>query len=122
MDCDKIESHMKRDMPNIPNYIPYIQRHEFEALLFTNLKGFDYVIDDPKKLSDVNKVITKYDNPEDINGGSDTAPSKRLENIFSYKKTFHSIIILSEISIDEIRSKCPRFNAWVDTLLTYNYR
>ena len=54
--------------------------------------------------------------PEDINGGADTAPSKRLMRIFPYEKTADGEMILEALDIDDIRGKCPRFNKWMEKL------
>lgn len=98
-------------------FLPYIQLHEFEALLFSNMDGFKAIIEDNKKaLAKLELIEREYDNPEDINGGEETAPSKRLERIFNYQKVSDSFIALSEIPIDVIRGKCPRFNNWVMNL------
>ena len=71
-------------------FLPYIQRHEFETLLFSSMDGFSMLLDDNKSLAQLEAIERKYANPEDINGGAQTAPSKRLERIFPYQKTADS--------------------------------
>ncbi|MBL0107434.1 MAG: DUF4276 family protein [Ignavibacteria bacterium] len=72
-------------------YIPYIQLHEFEGLLFTKMDGFELIPainNDPIKISELQEILINYPNPELINEGSITAPSKRLSNIIpGYRKT-----------------------------------
>jgi len=97
-------------------FLPYIQRHEFETLLFSNLDGFAALDMDEKSLAQLERIEQEYPNPEDINGGAETAPSKRLDHIFNYEKAADSFTILSSIPIDTIRAKCPRFNRWVAQL------
>lgn len=97
-------------------FLPYIQRHEIESLMFTSMEGFEFVVDDSKQLDELRQIVDSYPNPEDINGGAETAPSKRLMNIFPYEKTADGEMILEALSIDEIRQKCPRFNAWIKKL------
>ena len=101
------------------NLVPYIQQHEFEALLFTNMIGFNALFDawqaDFHALQD---IITQYPNPEDINDSALTAPSKRLlDHIPRYNKKIDGNLIIDEIGLDDIRSSCPRFNNWIDLLL-----
>ena len=36
--------------------------------------------------------------------------------IFPYQKTTDGEIILEALPIDDIRSKCPRFNEWLENL------
>ena len=98
-------------------FIPYIQMHEFEALLFSSEKVLADKIDksNHKKLIE---IIRKYPNPEDINDSKETAPSKRLNELFnnSYKKTINGILIAQAIELEEMRKKCPRFNSWIEKL------
>lgn len=102
---------------NTPNFIPYIQQYELEALFFSKLEAFELSIDTKKQLQEIGAIITAYPNPEDINGGADTAPSKRLETIFGYKKGIHVEFILDELTIPVIRAKCPRFDTWIEKLI-----
>lgn len=115
----EIENAMKEDIAGVVNetcFLPYIQRHEIEALMYTNMDGFNIVVDDEKRLDELQRIIERYSNPEDINGGAETAPSKRLMKIFPYEKTTDGEMILGALNIDDIRAKCPRFNAWMEKL------
>ncbi len=96
--------------------LPYIQRHEIETLMYTNMDGFNLVVDDEDTLKKLQGIIEEYPNPEDINGGAETAPSKRLMKIFPYEKTSDGEMILEALNIDDIRAKCPRFNEWMEKL------
>ncbi len=96
-------------------FLPYIQKHEFEALLFANISGFSKVLED-KEMKQVTRIVKDCGCPEDIDGGVDTAPSKRLLSIFNYKKVADSILVMSDVNIDQLRSSCPRFDEWVGKL------
>ncbi|MFK7797189.1 MAG: DUF4276 family protein [Aureispira sp.] len=100
-----------------PDFVPYIQQYEMEALFFSKLEAFELSTDTNKQLQALEVIIADYPNPEDINGGADTAPSKRLETIFGYKKNLHVEFILDELTIPVIRAKCPRFNTWIEKLI-----
>ena len=95
---------------------PYIQLHEFEALLFTDIdqlttEYFDCNIDN------LREILTFQSNPELINNGFDTAPSKRiLKAIPAYDKTVAGIEILRRIGLSKIREKCKHFNDWITFL------
>ncbi len=97
-------------------FLPYIQRHEIESLMYTSMDGFNVVVDDQESLDELQRIIDSYPTPEDINGGADTAPSKRLMRIFPYEKTADGEMILEALDIDDIRGKCPRFNKWMEKL------
>ena len=96
--------------------IPYIQLFEFEGLLFSDIKGFNYI---PR--ADIGKaqyVINHYPNPELINGNPSNVPSKRLKGIIPrYKKTFHGPLIALDNGMPPVLAKCPRFKNWIDTII-----
>jgi hypothetical protein len=105
-------------------FYPYIQLHEFEALLFINVDVFNNHYD-KADFSDYNylvETINTHSNPESINNGIITAPSKRLEDrIFhhkKYNKILHGAQLASNIGLQNIRDKCPRFNTWITQLHT----
>lgn len=101
-------------------FIPYIQLHEFEALLFTRADGFRNFTEIPAaNRAEIESIIEAYPNPELINDTPSNAPSKRLERLIgpAYQKPFHGPYIAMENGFDTIMQKCPRFNRWVTTLI-----
>lgn len=104
---------------NDSRFLPYIQLHEFEALLFTKWDGFaDFTITESNKKK-IQEIIRDFPNPELINDRPELAPSKRLINLITpkYEKPFHGNYIALTNGFDSIMNKCPRFNNWVKTLL-----
>lgn len=70
-------------------FIPYIQLHEFETLVFAAIEGIDCWFEKEriKKEATLKNVLLEYPNPEDINNHPDTAPSVRLKkHIPGYRK------------------------------------
>lgn len=102
---------------DVPNFIPYIQQYEIEALFFSKIEAFELSVNTEEQLQQLQIIIEEYPNPETINGGEQTAPSKRLESVFGYKKNVHVEFILDELTIPVIRAKCPRFNSWIEQLI-----
>lgn len=100
-------------------FIPYIQLHEFEGLLFVSDRGFLATGRcSDKELDRLRTVMAQYPNPELINDGPSTAPSKRLEaTIQGYDKVLFGNFIALENGIDAILDRCPRFRNWVETLI-----
>lgn len=98
-------------------FIPYIQLHEFEALLFSNNNGFEYLWEDELS-SQTKNIVDAFENPEDINSAPETAPSKRLLAINQkYDKVLEGNVIALEVGIKEMLAKCPRFAEWVSRLI-----
>lgn len=102
------------------HFIPYVQLHEFEALLFADAAG--HALYHPRIEAEVAAVITAHPAPEEINSRPEWAPSKRLEAIYQahnqkYRKGADAVDIAELIGMDRILERCPRFNAWVERLI-----
>lgn len=119
-----IETGMLNDITSVlqNRFIPYIQLHEFEGLLFSDLKVFDDNFERNEFLNYEYLVATirEFSNPEMINDGPTTAPSKRLSKIIrgyysdnENMKVFYGSLIAQDIGLSNIRAKCPRFNEWI---------
>lgn len=104
---------------NHPRFVPYIQLHEFEALLFADERGFAGLIGgEGSRDKLLREICTQFPNPEDINDHPSTAPSKRLAAIIpGYDKVIDGNFIALENGIDAILDRCPRFRKWVETLI-----
>lgn len=104
---------------NHDNFIPYIQLHEFETLLFTEKDGFINNIDSSEgNVERLVKIIDEFENPEDINHGLSTAPSKRiLQHFPSYNKLIDANSMLKDIGVENLLNKCPHFKTWFDKLI-----
>jgi len=118
-----LEEAMKKDVSQSlqHRFIPYLQLHEFEALLFINLQIFYEQV--PKSdlvgIEELEKTFTQYSNPEMINNSQSTSPGHRLERIIKgYKKPLYGHYFTEAIGIQRIREKCPRFNYWIETLIS----
>ena len=104
--------------------MPYVQRHEFEALLFSDVGAFTALDDFPlPAVQSLKRVRLAFATPEDINDDSRTAPSRRIAaEIPRYRKRLHGPLIAAETGLDTIRAECPRFNAWLERLETLPHR
>ena len=114
---EKIEAGMFQDINDSLRYrfIPYIQIHEFEALLFSDFRAFNNKTLKTSHDSDYLKsTIENYDNPEMINNNRETSPSNRLKRIIpGFRKKLYAYRLVNAIGIDRIRKKCPRFDNWL---------
>ncbi|WLD24558.1 DUF4276 family protein [Flavobacterium dauae] len=114
-----IEDIEKEKGKSFPNLFPYIQLHEFEALVFSSINAISSLFSNNEaNFSEIENIINSHPNPEDINNSPLTAPSKRLKNtIQGYNKVVHGIMIIEETGIETILKKCPRFNNWIQSLI-----
>ena len=101
-------------------FVPYIQLHEFETLLFTDPEAFEsqfescsYVVDGMKA------IIRQFPSIEHIDDGTASAPSKRIIQLlpeFEFRKPLAGPAIAEEIGLPKLRVACPHFDQWINTL------
>ncbi len=116
-----LEKRLAREIGDTHRFIPYLQVHEFEALLFANVEAIERATGlqggDESPLDDLRSVTDHFDNPEHIDDGEETAPSKRLKELFpKYQKVVHGEMIAHDIGLTRIRDQCPHFDDWVTQL------
>jgi hypothetical protein len=100
-------------------FIPNIQLHEFEALIYSNLNvlrtefaGSDLLLGHLDSLiASVNGIP-----PEEINQTPDGAPSKRLIARLPYRKRRMANRTVRQIGLEHVRLECPHFAAWITRL------
>jgi hypothetical protein len=101
------------------NFIPYVQLHEYEALLLAKPDSFSHFYID--KSIEIDNLINEISglNPEDINETSKNAPSKRIIRHlpkYAKQKTTAGVLIAEKIGLPYLREKCPHFNEWITKL------
>ena len=111
-----LEKALKQDI-NDYRFLPYIQFHEFETLLFSEPNKFSTYYEDDI-VEELNQIFYSFNqNPEQINDGKDTAPSKRIKKIIpKYNKVYDGNIMALEIGINKMLEKCQHFATWIDKL------
>jgi len=115
-----LEEALANDL-EIDNFIPYIQLHEFEALLFSDIEKIDQVLRTqvPSPLPQLQDVLNRYGSPEDIDHNK--GPSLHLQDICGgqrFAKTLWGLQIARMIGLPVMREKCPHFDQWLTTLET----
>lgn len=105
---------------SIRRFIPYVQMHEFEGLLFSDPASFAKGIEEPTLQSEFARIRRQFITPEHINDGPNTAPSKRVLALVSsglpYEKSTLGTLAALEIGLPRIRQECPLFDAWIAKL------
>lgn len=114
-----IEEAFEKDIAD-RRFIPYIQLHEFESLLFANPQKFDIeFFDSQAGIAALNAILEEFKNPELINQGPSTAPSKRIIRVYPRYENNKSTIgpmIANEIGIDTLKATCRHFGEWLTKL------
>jgi len=95
-------------------FIPYVQMHEFEAMLFSGPEVLARTLGRSDLTHDFEAIRKQFANPEEINDDPYTAPSKRIMQLCdSYSKVADGTLTAQVIGLDAIRSQCPNFHNWV---------
>ena len=104
-------------------FVPYVQVHEFEAVLFSDVQALNEVLSgisgsQPGLLTErLKRIVDDAGAPEAIDDCPETAPSKRLLSLAAgYKKRAHGIIAAKYIGLPVMRAACPHFDRWVTRL------
>lgn len=113
-----LEDSLRADIKD-QRFLPYIQLHEFEALLYCDLSQLQKRIAGSERgLTTLTKEVKDIP-PEEINDGTTTAPSKRLIHhvpIYETSKVRVGAPAAAAIGLPTLRNKCPHFNSWINTL------
>lgn len=117
-----LEQKLKEDLHELsPNFIPYIQLHEFEALLFSSVDKINNTLQNatPSTLRKLEAVLYTFGEPEKID--THKGPSVHLKEIYEnqYQKIYHGIPIAEKIGLEAIRQSCPHFDNWLKNLEEY---
>lgn len=106
-------------------FIPYVQLHEFEALLFCDVtKIVPFYPERKREIEQLSQaLIVCGNNPEFVDNGAATAPSKRIINAVECGRTYHynkpltGSAVAGEIGIDKLMAMCAHFRTWIENLL-----
>lgn len=117
---DFLEQAMRDDIDSSlkDRFIPYLQLHEFEAMLFHNYEAFDKNFSDEEcKKNEIQKILQQFPDPEMINDSPLTSPSHRLENIITgYHKFIYGNLLAETIGLRNIYSENQHFREWIDKI------
>jgi hypothetical protein len=115
----KMEEAFEEDIGD-RRFIAYIQLHEFETLLFSQPEAFGrYFVAHEEPVESLVAVRDEFGNPELINEGEDSAPSKRIGKAIPKYLTMKSTmgpLVAAAIGIPTIRQNCAHFDQWLTKL------
>jgi hypothetical protein len=115
----RMEEAMQRDMGH-PRFIPYLQLHEFEALLLADPQKLEWEYPEhDQPIRNLFQMALGFISPELIDDGENTAPSKRIiREIPEYEgmKTSAGPLTAERIGLPVLRGKCGHFREWLSRL------
>lgn len=101
-------------------FIPNLLLHEYEALLYSDPDKLDEIVglmEVGSQIHHLEQILATCGGPEKVNDNPETAPSKRLIQLYpGYDKVLFGVWVAESIGIDTIREKCPHFDEWISKL------
>lgn len=114
-----LEAGLREDIDDW-RFIPYIQLHEFEALLFADLQKLDTQFPDyPSEIQLLVETAHGLGSPELVDDGPASAPSKRIAQAipdYGRRKASAGPIVAAKIGLPVLQSTCPHFKEWLKRL------
>jgi hypothetical protein len=102
-----------------PRFIPFLQLHEFEALLFAEPHISASYLGRPAVERMMTDAVAQAGSIEHINDGLATHPAARIEQSFSgYSKVADGAAITRQIGLARLREASPRLDQWLTRLET----
>lgn len=101
------------------NFIPYVQLHEYEALLLSKPDALAIFYTDKANEIKALKAEINGMKPEEINETPQGAPSKRIIKYipkYEKQKTSAGVATAENIGLHHLRDTCLHFNDWVTKL------
>lgn len=99
-------------------FIPYLQVHEFEAIVLANpdrlTEWFDNV---HKQVENLKAECASFKTPEHINHGQHTHPKARIKkHIEDYDENVDGPVLAAYVGLEAIKEKCTHFAQWLTAL------
>jgi hypothetical protein len=99
-------------------FIPYLQCHEFEALVLVDPRRIATVYDVANApLNALCQECDRFDTPEEINLGQHSHPKYRIQAVAQeYDENVAGPLLAENIGLATLRERCPHFGEWLSRL------
>jgi Domain of unknown function (DUF4276) len=99
-------------------FMPHLVLHETETWVFAAAQQLGELLGDTALAATLTRQVAKAGhNPELINDGPATAPSKRLLAAYpGYNKTQDGPLAIAALGLADLRSQCPHLDEWLRRL------
>ncbi len=105
------------DCEPLRRFIPYVQMHEFEGLLFSDPNRLAIELGREDRSECLSRIRNEFETPEHIDDSPLTAPSKRIQELVPrYRKVQMGERVAKALTLEKIRYECPLFDNWLTQL------
>ncbi len=117
--CEALEQAFGADIGDA-RFVPYLQLHEYETLLYSDPDAFTVSFDDCQRaVAGLKEIAAQFGDIERINDSELTAPSKRIIGLldgYEGMKPTAGPDIAQAIGLDVLRRRCRHFGDWIARL------
>lgn len=115
--ADALQQLLAQEMADA-RFVPYLQCHEFEALVLVDPPGIGTLYDVPNaKMQSLCQECAAFATAEDINLGQHSHPKYRIEQrVQGYDENIAGPLLTEDIGLATLRVKCPHFGEWLTRL------
>jgi len=100
-----------------PRFLPFLALHETEAWVLAAANELSELVGVPALAGTLRAQVTAAGGPELVDGGPDTAPSKRIVRAhLGYKKVVDGSDAVELLGLDALRAVCPHLDGWLKRL------
>jgi len=111
-----VEEAMARAVAD-PRFLPFLALHETEAWVLAAANELSELVGVPALAGTLRAQVTAAGGPELVDGGPDTAPSKRIVRAhLGYKKVVDGSDAVELLGLDALRAVCPHLDGWLKRL------
>ena len=113
-----IEEAMRKEFDHT-RFFPYVQLHEFEALILADPQKLDWEYLEHEKAIASLVRLAESSNPEEINDGPNTHPARRIiAEIQEYEDQKAAVgpVVAEKIGLEVLRKRCCHFGEWIARL------
>ena len=95
-------------------FLPHLTLRESESWVFAAAEQVGELSLDRSMAKMLEHDVTRAGGPELVNGGVDTAPSKRLKRYWpEFEKTIDGPLAIADLGLPALREQCPHLDAWL---------
>jgi hypothetical protein len=101
-----------------PRFIPYLQCHEFEALVLADPARMGTLYDvSQAEMDALCQECGAFATPEEINLGQHSHPKHRImRRVQDYDHNVAGPLLAEDIGLENLRARCPHFGEWLTRL------
>ena len=115
--ADALQQSLAQEMADA-RFVPYLQCHEFEALVLVDPSRISTLYDVPNsQMQALCQECAAFATAEDINLGQRSHPKYRIEQrVQGYDENVAGPLLAEDIGLATLRVKCPHFGEWLTQL------